>query len=350
MTRENKAGYQIISGSDENDTWGAAAWLSCLASSLCLFIPVCTSFRQVREGTALQQRQMDGKLLIHVGPKFASKIPLLSTWGEEITLGDMVRSVRASHVLTTDGQNLTINSIVTFCVSDPKAYTIKASSSGTAFPAVVEGYLTEFFSQCSSTDLMPGLSFVGEFKRKAPGYTAESDDASHVEGQIQASPMEHAHNPREIAKEIQETLKPIADRWGLEVIDLKFTDIQPANAAKFQEVQTDGMRRRIEARAIGDTSRLLAEQKAEANKLASKSTWEEALIASGFKVDSELTEEQRMQVAAFNVQLMLARINQDTVKASGASLITTQPGGANVSLLMRQPEGTSPASTLQYTR
>jgi len=324
-------------GDDDFHRTSAMSFFHCVALLPCFpFIPCCFG-RTVEQGTRLEHHDLHGRLTV-LNPGYHIRTPFLEEFGQTIQMRDSTVTLPNLIILASDGISFTIrNAQLVFRVTNPANYSLHANKANDSFPKIAEGVLSSVLRSMTSGEILPGASTMRlddlvnkhsthqEMKvKKSTKSVVEDND------EVKLSPViQHVH----VGKQEQQSLKDVFEKakaefksyeesWGVHVVSIQLTCLEPTNAHEFSQVQLNALRKLAQTRADMQTLEFEAQAKQKEAIIYANTSRETAMIEAKTRL-----EVAKMTLSAVQVLENNPLAQQLTLMQAGEKVISSATSG-----------------------
>jgi len=232
------------------------------------------------------------------------RTPFIEHFGQVIQMRDTTVTLPKLTILASDGISFTItNSQLVFRVTNPANYSLHANSANESFPKIAEGVLSTVLRSMTSGEILPGASTM-RLDDLVSKQTSASRKHNIVEllntDPLNINDVEKESKPIvghvAVGKQEKQSLKDVFEKakaefksyeesWGVHVVSIQLTSLEPTNAHEFSQVQLNALKKIATTRADMQTLEFEAQAKQKEAIIHANTSREQALIAAQTNLD-----------------------------------------------------------------
>jgi len=272
--------------------------IHCLCIASC--VPcICCFGRTVEQGTRLEHHDLAGRLTV-LNPGYHIRTPFVEDFGQTIQMRDSTVTLPPLVVLASDGISFTIrNAQLVFRVTNPAHYSLHANKANDSFPKIAEGVLSTVLRSMTSGEILPGASTMRlddlvnkqstapskEMRlRKSKFPEGEEKELSPVVGHVHVGKQEQ-QSLRDVFEKAKAEFKSYEESWGVHVVSIQLTSLEPTNAHEFSQVQLNALKKIATTRADMQTLEFEAQAKQKEAIINANTERERSLIEANTKLE-----------------------------------------------------------------
>lgn len=293
--------------------------------------------RTVEQGTRLEHHDLSGKLTV-LNPGFHVRTPFVESFGQTIQMRDSTVTLPSLIVLASDGISFTIrNAQLVFRVTNPANYSLHANKANDSFPKIAEGVLSSVLRSMTSGEILPGASTMRlddlvnkqssrreqEMSvKKTSLLESEPKELSPVVGHVHVGKQEQA-SLRDVFEKAKLEFKSYEESWGVHVVSIQLTSLEPTNAHEFSQVQLNALKKIATTRADMQTLEFEAQAKQKEQIIHANTERERALIEARTKLEVAKMTLQAAQLLESNPlaqQLTLMQAGEKVIGSASSTI------------------------------
>lgn len=288
--------------------------------------------RTVEQGTRLEHHDLSGRLTV-LNPGFHVRTPFIESFGQTIQMRDSTVTLPSLVVLSSDGISFTIrNAQLVFRVTNPAHYSLHANKANDSFPKIAEGVLSSVLRSMTSGEILPGASTMrlddlvnkqSSLRRRELMDSAAmgKDDAKElppVVGHVHVGKQDGA-SLRDVFEKAKLEFKSYEESWGVHVVSIQLTSLEPTNAHEFSQVQLNALRKIAQTRADMQTLEFEAQAKQKEAIIHANTERERMMIEARTKLDVAKLTLQTVQMLENNPLAQQLTLMQQGEKVIGSA-------------------------------